>query len=94
MDSPSLFPAIPVLAQWAMVTEMGDIHGLDNIDCHLATVGECQLQRPTLSPIYGIIPGGDLLAGLDLTRVDSYSGCGFAFSEHVSAWPWKMLCPL
>lgn len=86
-------PAIPVIAQWAMMAE-GIRHGLDNMDCHSATVvGECQIcqqQRMTLSPIYGIIPGDDLpvtwwQADFGLTQVDSYSACGFAFPEHVSA---------
>lgn len=64
VDSPPLFPVVPVIAQWAMMVETEVIHGRDNMDCHLATVvGECQIcqqQRPMLSPIYGIIPGGDL----------------------------------
>jgi hypothetical protein len=73
VDSQPLFPAIPVIAQWAHEQSghggrdggyaWARQHGLPLTKADLATTAAdcqiCQQQRPTLSPRYGTIPGGD-----------------------------------
>lgn len=74
----SLFPQLPLslpnglMNKVALVAGMEVTRGLSNIGFHsprptylrpLMSSSVCQQQRPTLSPWYGTIPQGDLVAG-------------------------------